>query len=282
MGGYNDRQITGVKNANELRGHLSRMMTRRLKKDVLSREEPDYIKQIVNLSATQQEMYDIATDELLLEYPGSTLPASEIANAMVRFMRLLQICATPFCISPSYPDDSMKLDRTVEIIAEFAARNEKLVVFTGYRGVLEALRIRLEKSNLPPMFQIHGDIKQPERVPIVKSWGRVTGAAVLGCMYQVAGEGLNMVEASTVLRTDRLFVPGKNRQAVDRVDRIGQTQPVQVIDIIARGTVEQRVLSIIRGKDKINQDIVENSTGMAKLLEKLRQHLEEESVNVPS
>lgn len=276
MGGFGGKQIVGAKNTIQLRQHLARVMTRRLKKNVLSLLEPNYITNLVGLSEVQQTMYDTAAEELLLEYPESGLPPGEIANAMIKFMRLLQICATPFAVDPSFPDVSLKLDRAIEIAKEFADRNEKLVIFTAHRRVITALEERAEKAKLGPFFSLHGGIKQEDRVPTVKLWGSQSGFSMITSMYQVGGQGLNMVEASTVLRTDRLFSPGMNRQAVDRVNRIGQTEPVQVIDLITRGTVEHRVQDILRFKEKLNVDIIEGSTGMRSLLEKLKEQMKDD------
>lgn len=276
FGGYGDKQIVGTKNTNELKSHLARHMTRRLKINTLSLTAPQEVTAYVGLSDIQRKMYDTAAEELLLEYPGGALPPSEIANAMTKFLRLLQICDTPFCIDPNLPDSSLKLDRTVEIIAEKIQAGERVPVFAIFRGVLTALRVRLEKAKIGPIFELHGDVKQSDRVPTVKAWSESYSPGVILCMSQVAGTGLNMVAASTVVRVGRQFVPGLNQQVVDRVQRIGQTKPVQVFDLVTRGTVESRVLSIVRAKLKLNEDIVEGSTGMRSLLEKLKEQLKDD------
>lgn len=82
---------------------------------------------------------------------------------------------------------------------------------------------------------------------------------VIVCMLQVAGVGLNMTAAKHASFLDKLFVPGLNRQAIDRLHRIGQseTQPVQVREYIARNTIENRVNQILRTKEKVFGDVVE-------------------------
>ncbi|HEY6018579.1 MAG TPA: DEAD/DEAH box helicase [Candidatus Paceibacterota bacterium] len=78
-------------------------------------------------------------------------------------------------------------------------------------------------------------------------------------MLQVAGVGLNMVAAKHASFLDKLFVPGLNRQAIDRLHRIGQdtTQPVQIREYICRNTIENRINVILRTKKKLNAEIVE-------------------------
>lgn len=269
FGGYENRQIVGVKNQKELVTVLGEVMIRRMKNDVLSREKPTYVQLQVKLSPEQQELYNSVANDLIL--PGSV--ATEVENPLTKFLRLKQICGTPYSIDPSYPDSSFKLDRAVEIVKEFADQDEKIVVFTQFRGVLDAIDKRLRKAGTGPVFQLHGDIPQKQRQPEVARWAKVKGPATMACMTQVAGVGLNMVAASTVLFIDKLFVPGLNKQAVDRLDRIGQEKPVQVFELIARGTVEQRVEEILKDKTMVNQEIVEGGVGMSKLLSKLTERM---------
>ena len=108
-------------------------------------------------------------------------------------------------------------------------------------------------------FELHGDIKQEMRQPTVNEWANTEGPAVIVCMLQVAGIGLNMVAARHGSFIDELFVPGLNKQAIDRLHRIGQdeTQPVQIRKYICRNTIENRVQQILRVKSKLFGEIVE-------------------------
>jgi SNF2 family DNA or RNA helicase len=88
--------------------------------------------------------------------------------------------------------------------------------------------------------------------------------------------GLNMVAASEVGFIDKLFVPGLNKQAVDRADRIGQENPVVVHEFLTKGTVESRVEAILKAKGDLGEEIIGGSMGIRKLLEMLRQRATEE------
>lgn len=267
MGGYQGKAIVGVKNQSELTGFLTQYMIRRLKKDWLKLPEPHYIQVKVGLNDVQQKLYDEARDDLILQ--GGQI---SIANAMVLFLRLKQICDTPYAISPSFADESQKLDRLEEIAQELVEEGEKLVIFTQFRGVLECIMNRLRaRVRGVPLFELHGDVPTSQRVPLVHEWSSVKGPAIIACMTQVAGVGLNMTAASTCVFVDKLFVPGLNKQAVDRIHRIGQseTQAIRVFELIARGTCEDRVELILRAKSKLNNEIVEGSLEMKKLLEEL-------------
>lgn len=264
-GGWKDRQIVGTKNQTELVGILSEVMIRRVKKDVLTLPEPHYIKVKVSLNEVQQALYDEVKEEMVL---GD----SYIENPLTLFLRLKQICNTPYSIDISFPDESEKLDRMTDIAQELVTQGEKVVIFTQFRGTLECITRRLrERMPSLPLFELHGDVPSRERVPTVRQWSATPGPAIISCMTQVAGVGLNMTSASSCIFVDKLFVPGLNQQAVDRLHRIGasETQAVRVFELIARGTCEDRVEQILRAKSKLFEEIVEGSVGMQALLKQL-------------
>ena len=271
FGGYQDRQIIGVKNEKELQERLKAVMIRRLKKDVLDLPEVQTIIKRLDLTPTQQKLYDQAETELQIPMVGLEDP-SEIENALTKLLRLKQICGTTLAFNGV--DDSAKLDQAIEDALAITANGDKLVVFTQFRDVLEAFATRLDKANPDlPIWELHGDVPGYERQGHVKEWGNVQGASVIVCMLQVAGVGLNMTKASHGMFLDKLWTPGMNQQAIDRLHRIGasETQPVQILEYHMKGTVETRVESILKTKSKLFGTIVNDVDFKKKLLEQLRQ-----------
>lgn len=272
MGGYKDKQVVGTKNQAELVNVLSGVMIRRLKRDVLTIPKPHIIQVKVGLTDFQQKLYDEVKEEFTVG--GMELSENPMgpAQAMIMFLRLKQICNTPYSVDPSFADESDKLDRMEEIAEELINEGEKVVIFTQFRGTLEAIvkRLRKRMPNIP-LFQLHGDIPSKERVPTVQEWSNVQGPAIIACMSQVAGVGLNMTAASACIFVDKLFVPGLNQQCIDRLDRIGAStiQAVRVFELIARGTCEDRIEQILKAKSKLFGEIIEGSVGMQELLKQL-------------
>lgn len=281
FGGYKDKQIVGVKNESELTEILQSYMLRRLKADVLDLPDKQYVQIKVDLSPAQWKLYKQANEEMQLTIPGDPTPM-EIENALVRFTRLKQICATTAAIE-GYDDDSAKLDRVVEDIIELSENGHKVVVWTQFRSVLRALRNRLDAHNtgvhniVIPHFSLHGDVAQDKRVPMVREWSAVDGPAAMCSMLQVGGVGLNMAAARHVLFVDKLFVPMLNEQGVDRVHRIGAstTQPVQIREYIARGTIEARIETILRTKKKVFGTVVDTTDFKRRLIQALQEEDDE-------
>ena len=266
FGGYQSKQIIGVKNERELTESLQDVMLRRLKKDVLDLPEIQFIERKVELHPEQRRLYDQVFEEMMLERHDSDAP-DDIENALTKFLRLKQICGTTYPFTGV--DVSSKLDLAIEDSIELLKNGHKIIVFTQFRDVLEQYCVRLDKA--APEFDIwelHGGVKQEDRQPAVKEWSNSTKPGAIVCMLQVAGVGLNMTAGRHVLFLDKLFVPGLNQQAIDRAHRIGQSQSqsVQVYEYLCRGTIESRVNQILKSKKKLFGTIVEQDPNWKKKL----------------
>jgi SNF2 family DNA or RNA helicase len=269
FGGYKNKQIIGVKNEKELTERLHMIMLRRMKKDVLDLPDVQIIQRRVDLAPEQQKIYDKVIDEMILEISGQE-DDSEIENALTKFLRLKQICGTTLPFTGE--DISSKLDLAVEDAVEILQNGNKLVVFTQFRDVKEAFCRRLDE--MAPEFDIwelDGDVPTHERQPTVRKWAAHGSPAAIVCMLQVAGVGLNMTAARHAFFIDKLFVPGMNQQAIDRLHRIGasETQAVQIYEYICRNTIENRVEQILRTKKKLFGSIIDESDFKRKLIQAL-------------
>lgn len=258
-GGWQGKELIGVKNQKELHGALANYMLRRKKADVLDLPEKQIIQVPVDLLPRQRRAYDEVWKEMRLTMPGDPDPM-EIENALTRFLRLKQICSTTANLG--LVDDSSKLDRLVEMVDEIVKEaGESVVIFTQFRGTLAAVTERLVRRDVSAV-EISGSTPPHERVPIVQAWAERTAAGnpgALVCMLQVAGVGLNMTAASKCIMVDKLFVPKLNEQAHDRLYRIGTdlTKPVQIFELFARKTIEQRIEAILRSKTALFDELIE-------------------------
>jgi SNF2 family DNA or RNA helicase len=281
FGGYKNKQITGVKNEKELTERLQSVMLRRMKKDVLDLPDVQIIQRKVDLTPEQRKIYDELIENLTIEMAGQE-EESVIENALTKFLRLKQICGTtkPF----NGKDISSKLDLVCEDTFEVLTPTRdnmapKLVVFSQFRDVIECYADRMDKmASHIDQWEIHGDVKTELRQGVVKEWASHNGPGVIICNPIVAGVGLNMTAARHGFFIDKLFVPGLNQQAVDRMHRIGAdvTQPVQITEYICRSTIENRVEQILRTKKKLFGSIVDESDFKRKLIQALMEREDDE------
>lgn len=255
FGGYKDKQIVGVKNERDLTERLQGVMLRRLKKDVLNLKEPQYVERRVDLTPQQIKLYREVVEDLKLQRVDAADP-DEIENALVKLLRLKQICGSTYDFTGE--DHSSKLDLAVADATELLENGHRVIVFTQFRSMITLYRKRMEGLGVP-IFELHGDVPKLDRQPIVKEWGQTQTPGVILCMLQVAGVGLNMTASRHLQFLDKLYVPGLNKQAVDRAHRIGAdaTQPIQVFEYLARNTIENRINTILRTKKRLFGEIVE-------------------------
>lgn len=255
FGGWQGKQIVGPKNEAELTAILQAVMLRRLKQDVLDLPEVQIIERRVDLLPEQRKIYDELRDDMKLPSVDGLEPR-DVENALVMFLRLKQICGTTLPFTGE--DHSAKLDLAVEDDLELLLNGEKVISFTQFRDVQECYRKRLSSLGIP-VYILNGDTPKSDRQALVHEWSKSKTPGVFCPMLQVGREGLNLVASRHLSFLDELFVPGLNRQAIDRAHRIGQdkTQPVQVRKYIARNTIDNRIQYILRTKSKLFGDIVE-------------------------
>lgn len=265
FGGYMDRQITGIKNERELNARLSDVMVRRLKEDVLDLPDVVYTTRTVELLNSQSALYKEVVNNMQLTTRDEV---EEIDNPLHKYTRLKQICGTTSSFIDK--DDSGKLDMAIWDAEDIIVNNEERVVaFTQFREVQAAYVKRLEtlamKGSIKsgpkfPVYILNGDVPTDDRQSIVDQWSKSDKPGILVCMFQVAGIGLNMTAGRYGQFIDKLFVPDLNKQAVDRMHRIGasKTQPITIIEYLARNTVEDRVEQILKQKKKVSRQLLES------------------------
>lgn len=278
-GGYQNKQVVGVKNQLELQSHIDNVMIRRLKKDCLDLPDKQYIQIDVDFHPMQRLLYIQAEEDLAIHRWAGDPEPLELENALTKALRLKQICGTTATIDGIEEDHSYKLDKAIELVQELAENDHKVVVFTQFRKVQACFLKRLDALK-PPIkwFQLNGDVPMQQRSEIVKQWEDTSQPAAMVAMLQVAGVGLNMTAASHCIFLDKLWVPKLNEQAEDRLHRIGadKTQPIQIYHIVIKGSIERRIESILRQKRKLFDSLIEDSDWKKAIYQALREEEDDE------
>lgn len=129
---------------------------------------------------------------------------------------------------------SAKLDALQELMED--RPGEPIIVFSQYKQVIKLLADRLENDKIPYAL-ITGDVTGEDRTANVRTF-QAGEARVIAGTIAAGGVGITLTRASTVVFIDRSWSPAINGQAEDRAHRIGQTEAVEVIDLMARNTVD--------------------------------------------
>jgi superfamily II DNA or RNA helicase len=148
-------------------------------------------------------------------------------------------------------EKSAKLQRLRELVAEAAENGVKVVVFSYFRDVLTTVRQALDGPDERVTGTISGSVPAARRQQLVDDFTTARGHAVLLAQIHAGGVGLNLQAASLVILCEPQVKPTVEHQAVARVHRMGQIRTVQVHRMLATDSVDDRLLTILKNKDRL-------------------------------
>ena len=175
-------------------------------------------------------------------------------------MRLKQTCNHPSQLSGDgeyRPGDSGKFARVAEIGEELAERQERALVFTQFKEIIDPLSEHLATVFGRPGLVLHGATGVRRRQDLVDRFQRDDGPPFLVLSLKAGGTGLNLTAASHVIHFDRWWNPAVENQATDRAFRIGQRRNVLVHRFVTRGTIEERIDRMIAEKRQLADDLLD-------------------------
>ena len=175
-------------------------------------------------------------------------------------MRLKQACNHPSQLSGDgdyRPGDSGKFARLAEIGEELAERQERTLVFTQFREIIDPLAEHLAAVFGRAGLVLHGGTGVGQRQKLVDRFQRDDGPPFFVLSLKAGGTGLNLTAASHVIHFDRWWNPAVENQATDRAFRIGQRRNVLVHRFVTRGTIEERIHRMIAEKRRLADDLLD-------------------------
>jgi SNF2 family DNA or RNA helicase len=178
-------------------------------------------------------------------------------------LRLKQICNHPSQLSGDgeyKPADSGKFLRLAEICEELAARQEKVLIFTQFREIIEPLAAHLATVFGRGGVVLHGGTGVQQRKSLVDHFQSDDGPPFFILSLRAGGTGLNLTAASHVIHFDRWWNPAVENQATDRAFRIGQQRHVLVHTFMTSGTIEERIDALLAEKRQFADDILSSDS----------------------
>lgn len=185
-------------------------------------------------------------------------------------MRLKQVCNHPSQLTGDgeyQPEASGKFQRLGELCEELAGRQEKVLIFTQFREIIDPLAEYLAGVFGRSGATLHGGTRVKQRRRVVQQFQAEDGPPFFILSLKAGGTGLNLTAASHVVHFDRWWNPAVENQATDRAFRIGQQRNVLVHKFITTGTVEQRIDELISDKRELAEQLLGGDGGEVKLTE---------------
>ena len=179
--------------------------------------------------------------------------------------RLRQICCHPSLYIDSYAGDSAKLNLLQTIVYDSIQSNHRVLIFSQFTSMLDLLDGALTEMEVKH-FKLTGNTPSEERFRLVDEFNKNTDIKVFLISLKAGGTGLNLVGADTVIHYDPWWNFSAENQASDRVHRIGQKNNVQIIKMITKDSIEEKILELQnKKKDLFDKVVGEDNNLLTKL-----------------
>lgn len=262
--------------AARLRALIEPFVLRRRKAEVLI-DLPAKFENIryVPLSREQRRLYDGAEQRLREDLNAQKRQNASRANrrghipdaeksaveVLAELTRLRQIALDPALVFENYKGGAEKLGAIMELVDEAMEAGRKVLVFSQFTSYLDVLAAELDRRGIGH-FAITGATPKRERVRLVNRFNG-DGTPVFLVSLKAGGTGLNLTGASVVVHADPWWNAAATDQATDRAHRIGQNREVDVCKVVAKGTVEERIVALQEAKRDLADSVIAATNGEA-------------------
>ena len=247
---FTTRYFRRLEEGPEILEELNRMVKpfilRRYKKNVI-KELPDKIEKrlLVPMSDEQKVVYETysnyAKDLIEQKVENNEFSKSRI-EILSYITKLRQICLDPSVTMENYLGGSGKIDALMELLEQSVSEGHKILVFSQFTSVLKNISKILKEQNYKYSY-LDGSISSSERIKMVDEFNEGNNSVFL-ISLKAGGTGLNLTSADVVIHFDPWWNPAVEDQATDRAHRIGQKNVVEVIKLIASGTIEEKIVEL--------------------------------------
>ena len=174
-------------------------------------------------------------------------------------MKLRRCCCAVSLVSKAVGGavDSSKLSALLTLALQMRENGHRALIFSQFGDHLKLIRTALEEQGFDCLY-LDGSTPAAQRSELVRSFQSGRGDCFL-ISLRAGGTGLNLTGADCVIHMDPWWNPAVEDQASDRAYRIGQTRPVTVYRLIARNTVEEKIVELHRAKRRLAESLLEGT-----------------------
>jgi len=246
----------------QLRDRITPFMLRRTK-DLVASELPPKIETLmpVLLSGPQADLYEtirLGMEKTVREALSTQGLGKSQITILDALLKLRQVCCDPRLLKMNtglQVKTSAKLAQLLDMLPEMVAEGRKILLFSQFTEMLGLIEQALPALNIP-WVKLTGQSKNRDAIIDQFTSGQVPLFLI---SLKAGGVGLNLPQADTVIHYDPWWNPAVENQATDRAHRLGQTQSVWVVKLVAQGTIEERMLALQDRKAQLAQDMYEGA-----------------------
>ncbi|MBY0756375.1 DEAD/DEAH box helicase [Clostridium sardiniense] len=258
-------RFVGNDDIGELKTLITPFILRRLKKDVLD-ELPDKVekKYLVELNSKQKQIYKSYVKEVKMKIETS----KDKVNLFAYLTKLRELCLDPSLVIPDYVGKSAKLNIVKELVEEASESRKKILLFSQFTSVLKKIEEDFKGNGVNYLY-LDGSTSARDRVERVKEFNEDEDIKVFLISLKAGGVGLNLTSASLVIHFDPWWNPAIEDQATDRAHRFGQKNTVEVIKLVAKDTIEEKIVLMQEDKKELIQSLMDGKAMDGKGLKRL-------------
>ncbi|WP_092871931.1 DEAD/DEAH box helicase [Acetitomaculum ruminis] len=255
--------------SDRLKHLIKPFILRRLKEDVL-KELPSKTEEIIyiNLEGEQKKLY-LANAKHLKERLGQKSKKDfneSKLEILAEITKLRQICCAPEILFDNYSKESTKVDACLELIQAAIDNGQKVLLFSQFTSIFNLLEGRLKSLKID-YFRLDGQTSKKDRIMLVDKFNEDNTPLFL-ISLKAGGTGLNLTGAGIVIHFDPWWNLAAQNQATDRAHRIGQTKPVTVYKLIAKNTIEEKIIKLQNSKKELSDQIIAEGGSIVSGLDK--------------
>ena len=246
--------VTGYKNTPELSANLKKFSYRVAKEECLDLPPKVYTKRVVELTDEQKDMYNTMKRAAIAHHDGKLMTTE---SALTTLMRLHQITCGTFkaddgTITP------LKNNRITALTDCLEEVNGKVIIWATYREDIKKIVEILKKTyGEDSTVEYHGGVDTTLRQENIVQFQDVGGPTrfFVG-NAQTGGYGITLTAANTVIYFSNNYDLEKRLQSEDRAHRIGQTGSVTYVDLVAEGTIDEKIIKALKDKVDLANDVM--------------------------
>jgi len=253
-------KVTGYRDLNKIGETLKPILIRRQKKDVAMQLPPRLDQNFfVPMSELQlklhQENYEIVSAIVSKWRRYGFLTESDQRKLMICLQNMRMSCDSSYLLDQS-TDSGVKADEVLTLLDELVETStNKIVVFSQWLRMHTLIVRRIQKKTWGHVL-FHGGVEGSKRKGLVDQFRDDPNCKAF-LSTDAGGVGLNLQHANVVVNMDLPWNPAVLEQRIGRVHRLGQTQPVSVVNYISQGTIEEGMLGVIQFKKNMFSGVLD-------------------------
>lgn len=250
MGGRAFNKIIGYQNLDQLTAHLDKFSVRILKSECLDLPPKVYQNRYIELTASQQHAYQKLAKECILLLEDTLITVTEVITMMLRLHQI----TLGYITNDDGTLVSIPHNRTAQLLAQLDETQGQVIVFCRFREDCRQITEAILASGRR-IVQYHGGIDDKGRSLAIRAF-QEEGVDVF-VATRAAARGLTLTAAEHVIYYSQGFSLEDRLQSEDRAHRIGQTRTVVYTDYIARGTIDEKVITALQAKKQVADLVVD-------------------------